>query len=353
MVKRIKSLFLLKTIFSYLPQEVKFKLVRNNKAYQKKINLNFLDYKLFSGKYIIYEEKGKVKEYNSYTDDLIFEGGYLNNKRNGKGKEYNNKGELIFEGEYLNGIKWEGEYLSETGKRYNIRKGIKYLINDDKIDKTNEDKKLVFKDKKIESTFKDGKEKIKEYDVEDDLIFEGDYLYKYRNGKGKEYYKDKSLLFEGDYINGKRNGFGKEYYNIINISPSYIYLKFLNKNKNIIKYEGDYLNGKRNGKGKEYNTKGQLIFEGEYLYNSKKKGKAFIKGKLEFEGDYLFNKKFNGNGFDKNGNIIYQLKDGNGKVKEYNDKSKLIFKGEYLEGKRNVNGKEYNDDGYLIYKANI
>ena len=339
MLKRIKSLFLLKTIFSYLPQEVKFKLVRNNKAYQKKINLNFLDYKLFSGKYIIYEEKGKVKESSSYTDDIIFEGEYWNNKRNGKCKEYNNKGDLIFEGEYLNGIKWEGEYLSETGKRYNIRKGIKYLINDDKIDKTNEDKKLVFKDKKIESTFKDGKEKIKEYDVEDDLIFEGDYLYKYRNGKGKEYYKDKSLLFEGDYINGKRNGFGKEYYNI--------------ENKKILKYEGDYLNGKRNGKGKEYNIKGELIFEGEYLYNSKKRGKAFINGKLEFEGDYLFNKKFNGNGFDKNGNIIYQLKDGNGKVKEYNDKSKLIFKGEYLEGKRNVNGKEYNDDGYLIYKANI
>ena len=216
MVKRIKSLFLFKTIFSYLPQEVKFKLVRNNKAYQKKINLNFLDYKLFSGKYIIYEEKGKVKEYNSYTDDLIFEGGYLNNKRNGKGKEYNNKGELIFEGEYLNGIKWEGEYLSETGKRYNIRKGIKYLINDDKINKTNKDKKLVSKGKKI---------KTKEYDDEGDLIFEGDYLYKYRNGKGKEYYKDKSLLFEGDYINGKRNGFGKEYYNTINTSPSYSLFK--------------------------------------------------------------------------------------------------------------------------------
>ena len=106
-------------------------------------------------------------------------------------------------------------------------------------------------------------------------------------------------------------------------------------------------------KEKNIITKGELIFEGEYLYNSKKKGKAFINGKLEFEGDYLFNKKFNGNGFDKNGNIIYQLKDGNGKVKEYNDKSKLIFKGEYLEGKRNANGKEYNDDGYLIYKANI
>ena len=28
---------------------------------------------------------------------------YLNRKRNGKIKEYNDKGELIFEGEYING----------------------------------------------------------------------------------------------------------------------------------------------------------------------------------------------------------------------------------------------------------
>ena len=33
---------------------------------------------------------------------LLFEGEYLNGKRNGKGKEYWN-GELEFEGEYLNG----------------------------------------------------------------------------------------------------------------------------------------------------------------------------------------------------------------------------------------------------------
>ena len=30
-------------------------------------------------------------------------------KKNGKGKEYNEDGELIFEGEYLNGIRWNGK----------------------------------------------------------------------------------------------------------------------------------------------------------------------------------------------------------------------------------------------------
>ena len=41
---------------------------------------------------------------------LIYEGEYLNGKKwNGKGKEYNKYGELIFEGEYLNGNKWNGK----------------------------------------------------------------------------------------------------------------------------------------------------------------------------------------------------------------------------------------------------
>ena len=49
------------------------------------------------------KEMGKGKEYN-YDGDLIFEGEYLNGKRNGKGKEYDYyDGKLIFEGEYLNG----------------------------------------------------------------------------------------------------------------------------------------------------------------------------------------------------------------------------------------------------------
>ena len=44
------------------------------------------------------------KEFNNYDTKLIFEGDYLNGERwNGKGKEYNNYEKLIYEGEYLNG----------------------------------------------------------------------------------------------------------------------------------------------------------------------------------------------------------------------------------------------------------
>ena len=48
------------------------------------------------------KRNGKGKENDYFTGNLIFEGEYLNGKRNGKGKEYDD-GDLIFEGEYLNG----------------------------------------------------------------------------------------------------------------------------------------------------------------------------------------------------------------------------------------------------------
>ena len=93
-------------------------------------------------------------------------------------------------------------------------------------------------------------------------------------GKAKEYNEDDELVFEGEYLDGKRwNGKGKDsikYYNYYNCC--------LNKEKIEWKYsegelifEGEYLNGKRwNGNGKEYNYDGELIFEGEYLNGEKR-----------------------------------------------------------------------------------
>ena len=94
---------------------------------------------------------------NGLKYKIIFEngdyciGGLKKNKKNGKGKKYNNKGELIFEGEYLNGKR------NGKGKKY----------------------------------------------YEGELEFEGEYLNGKRNGKGKEYYGGE-LIFEGEYINEEK-----------------------------------------------------------------------------------------------------------------------------------------------------
>ena len=80
------------------------------------------------------------------------------------------------------------------------------------------------------------------------------------------------------------------------------------------------------------------MFEGEYLYGHKLKGKLYINNKLEYEGEFLYDRKWNGKGYDENGNIIYELINGNGKVKDYDENNILIYEGEYLNGKRHGKG---------------
>ena len=112
-------------------------------------------------------------------------------------------------------------------------------------------------------------------------------------------------MFEGEYLNGKRlNGKVKEY-----------------NNNGKLKFEREYLNGERNGKGKEYYCNGNLLFEGEYL-NRERNGKGkeyYYNGKLLFEGEYLNGKRWNGKVYNKDGIIDFEIKNGNGKVKEYNN----------------------------------
>ncbi len=157
MLRKIKSLFILKKIYNNVDYKRKLNLIAYNKRIQQKLGLNLIDFRRFSGRYKV-EEDGKTKEYNIYNNKLLFEGQYLNAKRNGKGKKYNEEGKLIFEGEYLNGKRWTGkvnEYDEDTGK----------------------------------------------------LILEYEYLNGKINGEAKEYDKHKcNLLFSGKYLNGKRNG---------------------------------------------------------------------------------------------------------------------------------------------------
>ena len=101
MLNNIKSSYILQNLFSLLDEGQKLRIAKYNKNLQHILVISPINYKIFSGKYIIYELNGKGKEF-SYNADLLFEGEYLNGERNGKGKEYF-KGKLIFEGEYLNG----------------------------------------------------------------------------------------------------------------------------------------------------------------------------------------------------------------------------------------------------------
>ena len=61
--------------------------------------------------------------------------------------------------------------------------------------------------------------------------------------------------------------------------------------------------------------------------------------------------KWNGKGYDVRNNIVYELKNGKGYVKEYNWNDKLEFEGEYLEGKRNGKGQKNEYNGKLKFEG--
>ena len=371
MLKNIKSIVIIKKVFSYIRIKKKFELIKHNKIIKNRLDINLLDYQIYSGKYIVYEEKGKAKEFSILTNNLVFEGEYLNGRRNGKGKEYynfedeNHKKFLKFEGNYLNGkkngkgtkyylngeIKFKGEYLNGnkwTGYGYD-----EYLYDEYKYQ------------------LKNGKGIVKKYDRRKHIKFQGHYLNGKKNGLGIEYdFKNEIQIFKGEYLDGKRwngykidndknvifdlkNGNGFIKYGYKQKSKS----EYLNGERNgitkeyydncYLRFEGEYINGKKNGKGKEY-FKGKITFEGEYLNNYRKKGKLYFDGILEYEGEFLVGKKWSGKGYDEDGKVIYELIEGTGVVNEYIDHIdnnffrhiQLIYEGEILKGKF-LNGIKY------------
>ena len=76
---------------------------------------------------------------------------------------------------------------------------------------------------------------------------------------------------------------------------------------------------------------GNIKFVGELFcdFRHKIKGKEYIDGNLSYEGEYLNGKKWNGEGY-KKGNIIYELINGNGNIREYNEDGKSPPEGEHL-----------------------
>ena len=78
MLKKIKSYYLIKFVYSFIEEEQKLKLVKYNKSIKKNLDISIINYKFFSGKYIIYETNKIGKEYYGSSDILSYSGEYLN-----------------------------------------------------------------------------------------------------------------------------------------------------------------------------------------------------------------------------------------------------------------------------------
>ena len=88
-------------------------------------------------------------------------------------------------------------------------------------------------------------------------VFSKRYIKYESNKKGKEFNQNNKLVYEGEFLNGEAHEKGKEFF----VGYNQIY------------FEGDYLNEGR-WKGNEYNLEGELVFEGEYLKGERWKGKV-------------------------------------------------------------------------------
>jgi len=368
--KSIKSRYIIKKILSFLDEYLKLNIIAHNKKFQRLFNIDVDYYRKESGKLKVAEANGEGKEYKLNTDILLFEGEYMNGKKNGKGKEYDENGFLKFEGEYSNGKKISGKGFNQKGDIILIiekdGKGKEYYSNgtiqfEGEYFNGRRWHGKGYNDEGIsEFQIKYGKGNVKEYNYFGKLEYEGEYFNGKRHGKGKEYERKKFneddfanqekngiqkkfsynhglKRFEGEYKNGKRNGHGK------------VFNLFSNK----LLFEGEYINGERNGYGKEYNNVENLLYEGEYMNQMRNgKGKEYYNnGIILFEGEYFEGKKWSGYGYNINGDLEFELKDGQGNVVEFDYDGHKIFEGEYKNGERNGHGKEYVNNEILSYEG--
>jgi len=269
-----------------------------------------------------------------WEDGKYYIGQFKNNLPNGKGiKNYKN-GNILYEGEFINGkFEGNGKIIWEDGEYYigQLKNSLRNGKGADYYSNGNIKYEGDFVNDKYEGNGK--------YIWEVGLYYIGQWKNSLRNGKGTMYYSNGNIMYEGDFINGKFQGNGKyiwedgKYYigqwknDYRNGKGTYYY-----SNGNI-KYKGNFVNDKAEGYGK-------YIWEnGEYYIGQEKNGLSngkgimyYSNGNIKYEGDFV-NDKFEGNG-------KYIWEDG-----EY-------YIGQWKNDLRNGKGAIYYSNGTIMYQGN-
>ena len=84
--KSIKSVYIIKEIFSFFDKKTLFNIIIYNKQWQNVLKINIEDYKKLSGKYKIGKKDGRGKVFKLNTNILLFDGECLNGKKKWKWK---------------------------------------------------------------------------------------------------------------------------------------------------------------------------------------------------------------------------------------------------------------------------
>jgi len=217
-----------------------------------------------------------------YDDGKYYIGDIKNNIPNGKGIKYLKNGNILYEGDFING-KFEGygKFICESGAYYigqwknglSHGKGTMYYSNG------NIKLEGYWVNNKLEGNGK--------YISKEGHYYIGHYKNGFRNGKGIEYYPNGSIKYEGDWVNDVPEGNG-----------AFIW-------QDGFYYIGQFKNGFRNGKGTMYYPNGSVEYEGDWV-NDKYEGN----GRYNLEDGYYYighfrDGKMNGKGtmYKSNGDI--------------------------------------------------
>jgi len=141
----------------------------------------------------------------------------------------------------------------------------------------------------------------------DGTYYEGNFKNDLFNGKG--IFVNNNSIYNGDFLNGKKHGKGKIEIDIIKNKNSNNNNNYNNENKIEKKiYEGDWENDFINGNGIEIiqNENGKIIYNGQFIKGKKNgKGKLILSNGSEYYGDFK-NDLLEGNGIFKwNDNKYY------------------------------------------------
>ena len=225
-----------------------------------------------------------------YGDDKYYIGGYKNNIPNGKGIKYYKNGNILYDGDWVNGKpEGNGKFIREDGYYYigqfknGLRhgKGIIYY----------KDGKIMYDGDFVNNEYEgNGK-----YIWEDNAYYIGQYKNGLRHGKGTMYYPDEKIKYEGDWIEDRMEGKGK-----------FIW-------RDGVYYIGQEKDGLRHGKGTMYYANGDVMYDG-YWVNDKMDGR----GKYIWEdGDYYIGE--------------FQKGLSHGKGTEYKSNGKVNYEGNWIK----------------------
>ena len=268
-----------------------------------------------------------------YGDGKYYIGEFKNNIPNGKGIKYYKNGNILYEGDWVDGKpEGNGKFNREDGNYYigQFKKGLRNGKGTQFYPNGN----IKYEGDYVNDEYEgNGK-----YIWEDCEYFIGQWKNGLRNGKGIIYYPNGKIKYEGDFVNDKREGYGK-----------YIY-------ENGEYYIGQWKNGKIHGKGILYYLNGNIRYEGDWVnYKGEGYGKYIYKDSEYYIGQFK-NGKRHGKGIEyySNGNIKFEGDWINNKIEGY---GKYIYKnGDYYIGqlKNNLNhgkGTMYYSNGEIKQKG--